>query len=97
MSGSQQIDFFDSGYSYGGQDDSSSYGYAPPDQGGNYGDYYGGYDQSYNSAPGYGNQGPTMMTPQQNNYSFNDQMKQGPSAYTNFEDEPPLLEGIAIC
>ena len=88
MAGSQQIDFFDSGYSYSPQD-GSGVGYTQ-DQGG---EFYG-YDQTYNSAPGYNNQPNIMMGPQQSNYGFNEQMKQGPTDYASFEDEPPLLEGM---
>ena len=95
----QQMEFFDSGYAYGsGQDGSGAqggYGGYPTDQSGNYGEYYGGgYDPSYNAAPGYGGQGPSIMNPQQNNYGFDNQMKQGSADYASFEDEPPLLEGI---
>ncbi len=92
--GDQQIDFFDSGYSYNSNQDNASYNYQ--DQGGNFGDYsgYGGYDQSYNAAPGFGSQGPSIMTPQQQNYGFNNEMKADSNNYTSFEDEPPLLEGI---
>ena len=89
MAGSQQIDFYDSGYSYSPQD-GPGFGY-PQDQGG---ELYSGYDQTYNAAPGYGYQPNTMMNAQQNNYGFNEQMKQGPTDYASFEDEPPLLEGM---
>lgn len=95
----QQIDFFDSGYNYAsGQDGTAAqggYGVYPADQSGNYGEYYGGgFDQSYNAAPGYGGQGPSIMNAQQNNYGYDNQMKQGSVDYASFEDEPPLLEGI---
>ena len=90
----QQIEFYDSGYSYAGGPQGGYEG-SPADQSGNYGEYYGGgYDQSYNAAPGYGGQGPSIMNPQQNNYGFDNQMKQGSTDYASFEDEPPLLEGL---
>ncbi len=95
--GDQQIDFFDSGYSYSsGQQEQSGYNYS--EQGGNFGDYsnYGGYDQTYNAAPGFRNQGPSIMTPPQQNYGYNSNMKPDSTDYSSFEDEPPLLEGNKI-
>ena len=92
MAGSQQIDFYDSGYSYSPQD-GPGFAYAQ-DQTGSYGEYYGDYDQSYNAAPGYGQQPNNMMNQQQNSYAFNEQMRQAPTDYASFEDEPPLLEGV---
>lgn len=84
MAGSQQIDFYDSGYSYSPQD-GQGFG-CTQDQSR---DYYGDYDQTYNAAPGYG----PMMNPQQNSYGYNEQIRQGSADYASFEDEPPLLEG----
>ena len=89
MAESQQIDFYDSGYSYAPQD-GSGFGY-PQDRSG---EYYGEYDQTYNSAPGFSYQPTNMMNAQQNSYGFTEQIQQGPADYASFEDEPPLLEGI---
>lgn len=96
--GDQQIDFFDSGYSYSNQDQSGQNFNYSEEQGGNFGDYssYGGYDQSYNAAPGFGNQGPSIMTPQQQNFGFNSQIKPDSTDFSSFEDEPPLLEELGI-
>lgn len=90
--GSQQIDFFDSGYSY--SQEGAGFGYPQEQTGGNYGGYYGEYDQTFNAAPGYGSPQPNMMNEQQNSYGFNEQMSQGGAEYASFEDEPPLLEGV---
>ena len=95
MAGSQQIDFYDSGYSY--SQDGGGFSY-PQDQSANYGEYYGDYEQTYNGAPGYGNQPQNIMNPQPTTYGFNEQMRQGGSGdYASFEDEPPLLEGLYFC
>eukprot|EP00794_Sanderia_malayensis_P007317 gene7317-8135_t len=96
----QQIDFYDSGYAYNSNQDNST-GYNYESQGGDFGasyggNYGGGYDQTYNAAPGFGSQGPSIMTPQQQNYTFNNQMKSTPNEYASFEDEPPLLEELGI-
>lgn len=92
--GDQQIDFFDSGYSYNSNQESSAYNYSEQGQGADYSNY-GGHD--YNSAPGYGGQAPSILTPNQQNYGYENQMKQAATSdYSNFEDEPPLLEGNTL-
>ena len=74
-----QQGFYDSGY---GQ---PNYDYGAQQQG--YGEY--GFDPNYGQAQGYG-QSPTIMTPQY----YTETKPNTDGTYSNFEDEPPLLEGI---
>ena len=90
MSGEQQIDFFDSGFTYS-QDSQAQWGqnYSEASYGYN---SYAGPSQGY-SDPGldYGKHGPSIMTPRAEYPSYDSKSGE----YTNFEDEPPLLEGMS--
>ena len=84
--GNDQFGFYDSGYNQQNYGQNQVYdGYNQHQQGFT---SPGQYDQGF-SQQSY-SQSPTIMTPQ---YNYDASNTNNSGSYTNFEDEPPLLEG----
>lgn len=86
MADFNSMEFYDSGYGQQGYDNAGQQGYYP-----NQGYSDGSYGQNYGGQSAYSSPQASIFTPQ---YSYDSKQSTGGGGeYSNFEDEPPLLEG----
>ena len=94
MADFNSMEFYDSGYGQQGDDNAGQQGYYPNQSysDGNYGQNYG--EPNYGGQAAYSSPQASIFTPQ---YSYDSKQSAGGGGeYSNFEDEPPLLEGDVI-